>query len=85
MIIGWLGKKWGSRHDLVGPNYCRFWVLKNRSGILIFSSDRLFFGFLEPCCVPIGMVNSNGYLQYIFLQRIKKSTVKILINAKCGI
>ena len=41
--------KIGSRHDPVGPNYQRFWVFKTQSGILIFSSDQLFSGFLEPC------------------------------------
>ena len=54
--IGWLGKKWGSRH---WTELLAFWDVWNRSRSLIFGPDQLFSGFPEPRWHPYFQLSAN--------------------------
>ena len=48
MKIGWLGKKWGSRHKPVGPNYLRFGVFETGPEFLFLVQTGYFPVFRSP-------------------------------------
>ena len=54
MKIGWVGKKWGSRHKHVGPNYKRFGVFETGPELLFSVKTGYFPVFRSPGPHPRG-------------------------------
>ena len=54
MKIGWVGKKWGSRHKHVGPNYKRFGVFETSPELLFSVQPGYFPVFHSPGPHPRG-------------------------------